>query len=270
MPLHRDKKVTDFVPLDKKRIEGELKARGVLADVRVFELIPSTNTAAEEYAKEFPNVCAIFAAEEQSAGSGRLGRRFLSPRGAGLYMTLLFCPEGVKCEGVWMTTLAAVAVRRAIKSLCPLDPQIKWVNDLYLDGKKAAGILAKASLDAMGGIKYALIGIGINVLDTPLPEEIKDIATSLEAAGGGRIDRNLLIAEIAKEFFSAIKEPPELLIEEYKSTSLVLGKKIRVITANEEYYATATDITDSGELVLLREDGKREIISTGEVSIRDF
>lgn len=270
MSLRKDKKVTEFVPLDKKRIEADMAARGVLADVKVYELIPSTNTAAEEYARENPNVCAIFVAEEQSAGSGRLGRRFHSPRGAGLYMTLLFTPSGVKTDGVWLTTLAAVAVRRAIKRLSTLDPKIKWVNDLYLDGKKAAGILAKASLDEKGGIKYSVIGIGINVLDIPLPEEIKEIATSLEAAGGGRIDRNLLASAIAEEFFSALNENCEALIAEYKKASIVLGKRVRVIKPDLEYYATATDITESGELLLLREDGKKEILSTGEVSIRDF
>ena len=270
MALFNDKKVTKFIPLDKKRIEEELLARGITLRTEVYDLIPSTNTAALEFARENPDRCAIFLAEAQSAGSGRLGRRFHSPEGAGLYMTLLIYPEGVKCDGVWLTTLAAVALRRAVKNLTPLDPKIKWVNDLYIDGKKLAGILARASLDEKGGARHLLIGIGINVYDAPLPEDIRETATSIEAAGGGRIDRNALAAEITKELFSALKESPDTLIAEYKNASLVLGKRIKVIEADGEYYATATDITDSGELILTKDDKKRVILSTGEVSIRDF
>ena len=270
MALFKPKKVTNFVPLDKKRITEELLSRGIEAECVVYDTIPSTNTAAAEYGRKNPGACALFLAEEQSAGSGRLGRRFYSPKGAGLYMTLLFTPDGEESGGVWLTTLTAVAVRRAIKRLAPLNPSIKWVNDLYLDGKKLAGILAKASLDEMGGIKYAIIGIGINILDTPLPDEIKDIATSLEAAGGGRIDRNILAATIAENFFLALGDSRESLIKEYKSTSLVLGKRVRVIKSDEEYYAEATDITERGELVLTLDNGEKEILSTGEVSIKDF
>ena len=261
---------TGALSADKREIDALLKANSVDAESFVYGLVPSTNLLAEEYAKANPGKNALFVANEQSAGSGRLGRSFFSPGGKGLYMTLLFHPEKAKADGVWITAVAAVAVRRAIMRLSPIDPRIKWVNDLYADGKKLCGILAKASLDAKGEPNYILVGIGINLYKGAFPDEIKEIATSIETAGGGRVDRNTLAAEITKEFFAALDQRQNDLIEEYKRASLVLGKKIKTVTATDSYYATATDITDSGELVLIKEDGKRVIFSTGEVSIRDF
>lgn len=236
----------------------------------VYGECDSTNLRALEFARESGCADAVFLADSQSAGRGRLGRSFISPRGRGIYLSILTgrLPRGE--DAVSVTAYAAVAVCRAIERLTSLEPKIKWVNDIYLGGKKVAGILAQGVIDPeSGALSGVVMGVGINVLGTELDPEIRDIATTLELAGDAP-ERETLAAEIINEFLSHLDSVGTAeCAEEYRRRSFLIGKDIRVIRRDRTYPARVLGITDRCELLLELEDGTQEVLATGEVSVRE-
>ena len=205
----------------------------------------------------------------QTDGRGRLDRKFYSPNGCGVYMSILIKPPMAISDGVKITTFTAVAVARAIESLAGQEVKIKWVNDLFMKDKKVCGILTEASCDfELGVLKHAIIGIGINVYGNNFPNYIKDIATSIESVSNKKIDCNLLIAKILDGIINGIDE---LLsgsyLNEYKKRSLILNREVTIKGFNSSYKAIAKDITPTGALVVVR-DGKEELVYSGDVSVR--
>ena len=163
---------------------------------------------------------------------------------------------------------------RAIKKICGIDAGIKWVNDIMLDGKKVCGILTEAVTDfESGSLQYAVMGLGINI-NRPkggFPSEISDIASSLysDEVAGNELKCSLS-AEILNNFFDIYSHTSiEKLIEEYKRYSVVLGKRIKVISSNEEYYATAIDIDTNARLIVKDNTGNTHTLSSAEVSVRE-
>ena len=233
--------------------------------IRIKETL-STNDLAKEYAKKGEEEGTVIVAEHQSQGKGRLGRSFFSPQGAGIYMSVILRPTDNK-NGLLITSFAAVAVCRAIKKVCGISPKIKWVNDVYLGCKKVCGILTE-SLISEEKAEYIILGIGINVNGAEFPDDIKDIATSIEKETLKKQDKETLLKEILKELDELYKayESGEFL-EESKGLSCVLGKEVKVIRESETYFAKAVDIDSLGGLVIER-DGKKETLNSGEVSIR--
>lgn len=236
-----------------------------------YEITDSTNTRAKEYAlsdSDRSNTVA-FIADAQSAGRGRLGRRFVSEAGAGLYISILSYKKADSALITKATAAAAVALKRAICSLCEAQPMIKWVNDLYLDEKKLAGILCECELDATSGKWRLICGMGINVYKNAINSEISDIATSLEDSGE-KIERELLAARLIIEYARAIEliESEELL-SEYRESSLILGKKVKVIPIGKEpYTATAMAVNDDFSLEIVLENGESQRLFSGEVSTK--
>lgn len=230
----------------------------------VYDETDSTNTRAKLFAREHPGTSAIFIADAQTAGRGRMGHSFDSARGAGIYMSFLICENTLLLEPDILTVRAAVKLASAIESECRLSPSIKWVNDLYLSGKKVAGILTEGIFDTeSGAMSAAICGIGVNVFKRAFPEEISSIASSLEECGGENISRQRLAAKIIEEFFS----PDGSIIDEYRRRSFVLGNSVRVICKSGDYNATAVAITDKGHLIVRTEDGTEKELISGEVSI---
>ena len=233
-----------------------------------YRLTDSTNKQALAFAaSERPTEPVLFIASEQTAGRGRLGRSFSSPEG-GIYMTVLTpAPEGG--DLVALTTYAVTAVCRALEELTPLSPRIKWVNDVYIGERKLSGILAQGAVDPEDGrITHIAMGIGLNVRGKELAPEIEDIATTLEREGCS-IERAALASRIAEIYLSDIDKAgsPEV-IEEYRRRSMLIGAQITVIKPNESYPARVLGIGDACELIIEREDGEREHLSTGDVSVR--
>lgn len=226
----------------------------------------STNDLAKEYAKNGEEEGVVIVADSQTKGKGRLGRSFFSPYGTGLYMSVILRP-GVERNGLLITSFASVAVCRAIKKVCGASPKIKWVNDVYLGGKKVCGILTE-SLIFEGKAEYIILGIGLNVNGGEFPENIRDIATSIEKETFKKQDKEALLKEILNELDELYKsyENGDFL-KESKELSCVLGKEVKVIRGNEIYTAKAVDIDSLGGLVIER-DGKKETLNSGEVSIR--
>ena len=208
----------------------------------------------------------LLLAEEQTAGRGRRGRGFYSPAGEGLYMTLALQPSAALSQATLLTAAAAVAVAQAVEALTALACQIKWVNDVYLDGKKLCGILTEASgsfeADALSSV---CAGIGVNVRTRDFPEELAGRACSLWPRA---VSRNRLAAEIAVRLlnFAADLGAREFL-EEYRRRSLVLGKAVTFTRDGGERRALAVDIGENGELIVRYDDGREEALNAGEVRL---
>ena len=239
--------------LDCDRIVSQLNSPYT---VTVAEEIPSTNTALKEMVN--PPVGTTLIAARQTGGRGRLGRSFHSPEG-GLYLSVLIPPvDAVTCR-------AAVAAARAIESLCDARIDLKWVNDLYLNGRKVAGILAEGVFSPDGTLTAVVLGIGINVGVTDFPEELTSIATSL-GNEGFRLTREDVAAAFLNELEMALQDVTAM--EEYRRRNLVVGREVTVLRGSDTYTAIAEAITDEGHLVVTDENKKTHTLSSGEVSVR--
>lgn len=239
----------------------------------------STNT----YAKELglSGKChkpTVIIANSQSGGRGRLGRSFYSEGGIGLYMSLLLFPKLPLSELQRITTAAAVAVCQAIEELCPSKPAIKWVNDIYLNGKKLAGILTEGSYDPeTRSTKFAVVGIGINVFSPKngFPEDLSNIATSLFPESSPRIShqypffRERLCAAIIRRFmplYEDIKQSPHF--KEYRDRLFIIGKNVDVIENDRIKPAKVIDLLPDFSLLVEYDDGNRKALISGEVSLK--
>ena len=241
--------------------------------LKVFDSITSTNTVLKAMAEEGAEEGLCLIAGEQTAGRGRLGRSFFSPPDSGLYMSLLLRPNLQAAEATSVTACAAVAVAKAIESLAPVKAEIKWVNDVFVDGRKACGILTEASVDGESGqVNYLVVGIGINV-SVPIggfPEELGSIAGP--AFGPESIPelRSRLAAEVLDRLteYSSHLQKKECF-EEYKRRSMVLGKRINILSPGKEpELATALDLAPDFALIVRIESGEIRRLNSGEVSIR--
>ena len=239
-------------------------------ELTVYPECDSTNLRAVEYAREHGAHDAVFLADSQTAGRGRLGRSFISPAGRGIYLSILTSRLPSGGDAVSVTAYAAVAVCRAIERLTSLTPTVKWVNDIYVGGRKVAGILAQGIVaPGSNELSGVVMGVGINVLGKELDPEIDTIATTLEREGDAP-DRELLVVEIIREFLDNISDVgTKKCADEYRRRSFLVGKDVHVIRADVSYPAHVLGITDRCELILERAKGEREILATGEVSVRE-
>ncbi|MBO5520561.1 MAG: biotin--[acetyl-CoA-carboxylase] ligase [Eubacterium sp.] len=247
----------------------------------------------------------IAVANEQTAGRGRLGRTFSSPQDMGIYLSLLIRPDeffvpsdtvsspassaSTRPQGLsadiysWtmLTSWTAVAVCRAIETVCGVRPGIKWVNDLLLNGRKICGILTQMELESeTGTIRDIIIGIGVNVQEREedFPEELRDIAGSLFMATGKKTDRTLLAAEMIRQLDRMCADWYRLqagssqlafsYLNDYREHSLVTGRQINVITPRETKEAVAESIGEDFSLHVRYMDGSEEDLRGGEISIR--
>lgn len=234
-------------------------------DLHVFDRLDSTNTYAKELARGGCCGDALVVAGAQSAGRGRMGRSFYSPDGTGVYFSILHPTEKALSEAVFVTAMTAVAVRRAILRLTGRSLGIKWVNDLYRDGKKVCGILAESVCDPQGRT-CLIIGIGVNWYAGSFPKELSEIAGSVEAPP--TVSRSALVAEIYREWkrLSVSENAPWL--SEYREHSTVLGKRIVWTENGQRFFGTAVDIDPRGALSVLTESGERVTLFSGEISVR--
>ena len=248
--------------------------------VEVFKTIDSTNTEAKRRLNSSSRAEALHGtvlfAEHQSAGRGRFSRSFYSPKGAGLYFSLIFCPsipamtEREVPSSALYTAISATVICRCLKAL-GFAPQIKWVNDIYLNGKKICGILSEGIIDMeTSSVQAVIIGIGLNVKESNFPPELKNKAGALfSEAEDLPLNRNVLASSIISSLIEALYglHSQNTLMEEYKSLSLLTGKKVRVLPfAGTPYQALVLGISDLGHLIIETEDGKKNLIS-GEVSL---
>lgn len=254
-------------------IRRHLAGRVCCPDLRCLEEIDSTNSYLKREALVGAPHGAVAVADRQTAGRGRMSRSFVSPAGRGIYLSVLFRPGLPPTELMGATGMAAVAVCRAIERVCEAKPQIKWTNDLVLNGKKLCGILTEMALEGETGMTASLvIGAGVNVSHTSedFGPEVASLATSL-AMEGYEVSRAELIAAMVEELYRLAEDLGKDItpwVEEYRGRCVNLGKDVQLLWSSEKERATALDIDDQFGLVVRRADGSVTTVRTGEVSVR--
>lgn len=240
--------------------------------VQVFDSITSTNTVLKQMAAEDAPEGTALVAAEQTAGRGRMGRSFYSPKGSGLYLSLLLRPERTPRESTRLTACAAVAVAEAMEEIAKVSPEIKWVNDLLVRGKKVCGILTEAGLDfETGRMSYVIVGIGINLRrpERDFPEELRGIAGP--AFGSREIPdvRNRLAAGVLNRLMKYARDPEaDSIWQKYRDRLMVLGKQVLVLSPGQEpVQATALDLERDYALRVRLANGEEQILRSGEISI---
>lgn len=239
-------------------------------NITVLDSTDSTNKYLKEKAVSRAVEGEAVIADTQTGGRGRFARKFHSPRGCGIYMSILLKPQIPASEAVLITSAAAVAVAEACEALCGKKAQIKWVNDVYIDYKKVCGILTEGSIKPDGCFDWAVLGIGINAFspDGGFNDEIKDIAGAVFDKKEENL-RNRLIAEVINRFFEYYKElDKKTFLESYRKRSCVTGKEITVIKNEEKTKAVAVSIDNDCRLLVEYEDKTQEYLSSGEISIK--
>ena len=242
-------------------------------DISVFSSVTSTNTILKEMAEQGAKEGTVIIAEEQTAGRGRTGKQFYSPKGTGIYISILLRPDIPAEESLFLTTSAAVATARAIEDVSDKRALIKWVNDIYLEDKKTCGILTEGAFNVeTGKLDYAIVGIGINVCipDGGFPDNIKDIATAIFDKQTDSINkRSILIANLLDYFMEYYKDfKSKSYVKEYIERSMIIGKTITVIEGSKTSVAKAIDIDKNCRLKVQFEDGTTKWLSYGEVSTK--
>ena len=257
--------------LSKNELVSIRKTKWVGTEICYFDVTGSTNTQAKSLGEgDAPNGTLVVAGKQES-GRGRRGRSFESPAGTGIFMTLLLRPEIEPQNASMLTLVSALAVAKGIEYMVDLPVQIKWPNDIVINGKKVCGILTEMSAQ-MDYVNYIVIGIGINVGNEEFPEEIKDVATSIYLESGKHVNRAMLIEKIWEEFedyYELYEKTQDLssLVKEYDSYLVNRGQKVRVLDSKEPYEGKAMGITDRGELIVDTWEARR-LVSAGEVSVR--
>ncbi|MGN1481512.1 biotin--[acetyl-CoA-carboxylase] ligase [Porcipelethomonas sp.] len=240
-------------------------------EIFVFDEIDSTNNYAKELARKSAAAGTVVAADCQTAGKGRMGRSFCSPPGISVYMSVILRPETDMETSQLITSCAAVAAAAAVDRLCGTDTKIKWVNDLFLGGRKICGILTEASVNFETGTPdFAVVGIGINVksVKNAFPEELLKTASSIEDEAKTVPLRSQLIAEILMNLDNLTADlSDKSFLEEYKRRSFIIGHKVAVSKFTDERMATAVGISENAGLIVRYDDGTEEILNSGEARI---
>ncbi len=235
--------------------------------VRVFPTLPSTNTTLREWAEEGAPHGAAVIAEAQTAGRGRLGRAFASPKGAGLYISMLV-RRPIPAERLpLLTPYAAVAAARAIEACADVRVGIKWVNDLRIGERKIAGILTEGGLTEKGALSYTVVGIGINLSSNALPSELSGIAAAIGDYAPPPSPARLAAELLDRFFFGLDGFEDGSFLGEYRSRSVVLGREVIATVGEQTLTGKAIAIADDGALIL-ESEGKTMRLGAGEVSIK--
>lgn len=244
--------------LDQEKLQKNMQST---VAVHLYDSIDSTNDEAKRRLWSDKGV-HLYAASRQEAGRGRRGNRFYSPDSTGLYMTLSL-PLCDNTAGVQkITCAAAVAVCGAIESLSEIKPRIKWVNDIFVGGKKAGGILTELITDSNNYPTAVIVGIGLNLTTESFPVKIADKAGNI-----GDIDMNQLCGTIVDWLISLYGNLNDnSFLEKYKSLNLCIGQIVRYTKDGAEHQAKALDIDDNGGLIV-EENGIRTTLNSGEISV---
>ena len=245
----------------------------VPCNLKVFDTVDSTNNVAKEF--KSLNLPTIVIANKQTAGRGRMGRTFYSPANSGLYMSIAFKPLFDLNKSMNITMATAVAVCRALEKTAHANPKIKWVNDIFVNGKKVCGILTEGQTNFESGqIESLIVGIGVNCFPSDIPKDLSNIAGPV-SEDKSSFSRSVLAAEIINQFFYILDDMDEKsFLNEYRTKCFILGKPIYVYPHLEHkgIKARAIDIADNGGLIIEYMEGLKSrqmtTLTTGEVSIR--
>jgi len=254
--------------LTREELSWNLQTERVGKRIHAYETTDSTMDIAHRLAQSGEPEGCVVVAEGQRKGRGRLHRSWLSPKGKGIYASVLLRPAVPLSQVPLVTLMAAVAVARAIQSKTPLRPEIKWPNDVMLHGGKVAGILTELNAE-LNRVNYVILGIGINAnaSKSSLPAQ----ATSLAEEVGHRIDRvdlaRTLLTELDRSYSQFLNHGSDSILEAWRGFALFLGRRIRVAAQDRTVDGQAMDIDSSGALLVRTDAGLVESVAAGEVLV---
>lgn len=255
--------------ISKYEIEKKLADNKLWNNVYCFETIDSTNNyAKKDIEKLFHG--DIIIADEQLKGRGRMDKVFYSPKESGIYMTFIL-KENIFPDSIKLLSLGiSNAVCRAIEEETGIIPELTW-NDIRVGEKKVCGILTEYSVEVeTGKAEYLIVGIGINVNNTEFPKELRDKVTSLRIFSGQEINRKNLIISILNEIEKIVQNKKYIsqrkkILYEYMERTKLLNKKVEVKVIDKKIIGTVRGINDRGGLIIIKENGRKEIIYNGEL-----
>ncbi|WRS27261.1 biotin--[acetyl-CoA-carboxylase] ligase [Oscillospiraceae bacterium MB08-C2-2] len=256
--------------LSRQSIADALKTEKIGQSLVLLDTVDSTNAYLKALDTALLPDGHTVIANEQTQGRGRLGRTFHSPAGQGIYLSVLLRPQIALEEVPLLTVCAALAVYRAIGQVCGLETHIKWVNDIFYEGKKLCGILTEGLISAeMGTVESVVVGIGVNT--GAVAEEVESIAATLAPLRAGRGIRNQLAAEILNQLEAVVLDflsgKRQEILEAYTQRLFIIGKEIVVHLPRESFEATAVGLDDAGSLLVRNRQGQTVAVRAGEVSL---
>lgn len=258
--------------LSVKEIESLLGTAWVGTEIQYYDETDSTNTRAKAWAEAGAPHGALIVADMQSAGRGRRGRTWESPKGTNVYLSVVLRPKMQPMEAPMLTLVMAHSIAKALRDVAEINVKIKWPNDIVLHKKKVCGILTEMSAE-IDYINYVVIGAGINVNGDTIPEELTRSATTLSIEEKRTFKRSELIAMILKQFekdYELFCETRDLskFQQTYNQVLVNQDREVRVLEPGNEYNGYALGINETGELLVRREDGSISNVFAGEVSVR--
>lgn len=261
----------EFTGEDLKKLLSS-KILEIGKEIMVYDEVESTNSKANELLKQGYPSGTVVIADRQIKGKGRLGRKWISPAGKNLYLSIAIKPNIPPKYATLLTLTSVVACTTALRRYTDVPVMIKWPNDMLVDDKKVGGILTEMKIEGEK-IKSAVVGIGINVnmTEEDIPEEIKEIASSLKIFKGEDFSRSLLAAEIIKEsdkWYQLLeKRQRKTIIDRWMQLSGTIGRQVKIVLSDRELIATAEAIDDEGRLIVKLNDGTYEKICAGDVTL---
>lgn len=242
-------------------------------DIVIFDELESTNSFLKSNIDKFENNTLLIA-NRQSKGRGRQNKSFLSKDSSGIYFSFLIKNQTDNFDFSLITIAAALLVSDSLDSIYGINTKIKWVNDVYLNEKKISGILSegKYNIDKKRH-EYFIIGIGVNVNNKKLPDEIINLASSLYIETGLKKNKNFVLAIIANNFYKYLdqtKNNKKLLIESYKNKMLYIGEDIEVLSKSNSYFAKLLGLNDKGELKVIDNQANIKYLNSGEIRIKSM
>lgn len=256
----------------EQEVRSQLNTRFWGQNAVFFDEADSTNNIIKKMAEDGAKHGTLAIAEVQTAGRGRRGRSWSSPKGSGIWMSFLLRPDMAPQNVSMLTLVAALAARTAVLEETGIKTQIKWPNDIVANGKKVCGILTELSATP-DKVHHVVVGVGINANTKEFPEDIKDTATSLLLEGGMEVNRASLIVAFGKAFemyYEQFMQTQDLtlLVEEYNQNLVNRNNKVKIIDTSMEYTGISKGINELGELLVTDDDGKMRVVRSGEVSVR--
>lgn len=251
-------------------ISNALQGSAFGQQIKLLDTTTSTQEDIRRWAEQGAENGALVVSEEQTVGRGRQGRKWISPSGKGIWMSLLLKPNLPLADASRLTLLSAVAVCRAIRQVTGINVGIKWPNDLLVNGKKICGILVESAGED-GKIRYCVVGIGIdvNLVEADYPHELLDVASSLKMESNQHYDRAQIIGAVIKEMELLmncfLEEGFSPIANLWEALSVTLGRTITVRTSQGELVGVAEELDSSGALQLRRQNGQIETVYSGEI-----
>ena len=257
--------------LTPEEVAYGLRAKVLGSRIVSLAEVDSTNEEAKRRAQQGAPDGSVFIAERQTGGKGRLGRRWESPEGTGVWFSVLLRPGLVPSEISSITLLAGIAVCRAIRALTGCPAVIKWPNDVVIGSRKVCGILTEMTAE-VDRVEYVVLGIGINANMESFPEELAEKATSLRREAGKPFPRAAILRTVLGELEPLLNSAKSgglsSILEEYKALCVSLNRRVGFFYGGKQQTGTAVDVSPSGELVVERDNGDRIAVNAGEVVVQ--